>query len=313
MSQIQQQIRDTIEQITGLDRVRQRYNAAVHELNGYQKELDKLHAVMVKELKDLDEIESKGLKPFFYKVLGSKEQQIEKERQEYLSASLKFNERQKSVEVLEFEVELLNKKLGDTTQLKKNLETLKAKRENEILRQHPDLANKLLQIAKEKDQKFKYLKELEDVLEVGNKCIKSLNEMVNELKKARQWGQWDMTTKRGNYAGYNKHGAIDRAKNISVWVKHELIKLNKELADVGHSKQNFQLNIANFSQFTDIFFDNLISDWVIQKKIVNALSNTVSVRDRILLIVKTVRNEVEKVNQSVTEANARREQIILSS
>lgn len=313
MSQIQQEIRDTIEQITGLDRVRQRYNSAVHELKGYQSELDKLHAVMVKELKDLDEIESKGLKPFFYKVLGSKEQQIEKERQEYLSASLKFNEKQKSVEVLEFEVELLNKKLGDTTQLKQNLETLKAKRENEILRMHPNLANKLLQIAKEKDQKFKYLKELEDILEVGNKCVKSLNEMVSELKKARQWGQWDMTTKRGKYAGYNKHGAIDRAKNISVWVKHELIKFNKELEDVGHSKQNFQLNIANFSQFTDIFFDNLISDWVIQKKIVNALSNTVSVRDRILLIVQTVRNEVKEVNQSVAEANGRRDQILITS
>jgi len=313
MSQIQQQIRETIEQITGLERVRSRYDDAVKELKSYQRQLDKLHAVMVKELKDLDEIESKGLKPFFYKVLGSKEQQIEKERQEYLSASLKFNEKQKSVEVLEYEAELLQKKLGDTTKLKQNLEHLKGQRENEILRNHPQLANKLLNIAKQKDQKFKYLKELEDIGQVGEKCAQSLNEMAHELKQARQWGQWDMTSRKGKYAGYNKHGAIDRAKNISVWVKHELIKLNKELADIGHKKQNFQLNIANFSQFTDIFFDNLISDWVIQKKIVNALSNTVAVRDRVVLILQTVKNEVVKVNQYLIELDAERDQILLTS
>jgi len=89
MSQIQKDIKETIETIINLDKVKSRYDQAVLEFNDSQSKLDKLHAVMVKELEDLNEIESKGLKPFFYKVLGSKEEQIEKERQEYLSASLK--------------------------------------------------------------------------------------------------------------------------------------------------------------------------------------------------------------------------------
>lgn len=315
MSQLQKEIKETIETITNLDRIRFRYDEAVKELKNSQHRLDSLHTVMVKELEDLNEIESKGLKPFFYKVLGSKEEQIEKERQEYLTASLKFNERQKSVEVLEFELELLQKKLQDSSALKKKLEVLKAQRENEILKAHPTLAKELLDISKQVDRAYVYRKELQDVDEVGTKCVKSLHDMVAHLKQAKQWGNWDMAGGRGRggrRAGYNKRASIDKAKNISVWVKHELINLNKELKDIGHHREHFQLNMDNFNSFTDIFFDNLISDWVVQKKISNTMNNTASVRDRVVLIVKSIQHEITKVEKELESLQATRDKILIS-
>jgi len=313
MSQIQKDIKETIETIINLDKVKSRYDQAVLEFNDSQSKLDKLHAVMVKELEDLNEIESKGLKPFFYKVLGSKEEQIEKERQEYLSASLKFNEYQKTIELLEFELNLLEKKLGDSTEHKRRLEILKSKRENEILQKHPQLSVQLLNISKQIDSLYTYNKELSDVEEVGQKCVKSLNDMVNYLKQAKQWGSWDMVGgHRGRNASFNKQTAIDKAKNISVWVKHELINLNKELKDIGHHKEHFQLNMDNFNSFTDIFFDNLISDWVIQQKISNTLSNTVSVRDRVVLILQSIQHEMSQTEQNLMALNQKKDSILLS-
>jgi len=310
MSQIQKEIQETIERLASLKKIRQRYDEAVKELKVVQASLDKLHEVMVDELEDLSEIESGGLKPFFYKVLGSKEKQIEKERQEYLAASLKFNEHQKSVEVLQYEVELLHKKLGDTVPLENELRTLKARRENEILKSHPTLAQQLLELANNMDKLYAYKKELNDVDVVGKKCIQSLNDMIHHLKQAKQWGNWDMMGGKSRIAGYNKHSAIDRAKNISVLVKHELINLNKELADVGKEKSHFQLNMDNFASFTDIFFDNLISDWVIQQKIVNASNNTLGVRDRVVLIVNSIENESKKADKTIEELQSRRNEIL---
>jgi len=313
MSQIQKDIKETIDTIIGLDKVKSRYDQAVHELNEAQSNLDKLHGVMVKELEDLNEIESMGLKPFFYKVLGSREEQIDKERQEYLSAALKFNEYQKTIELLEFEMNLLEKKLGDSTQHKKNLEILKSKRENEILRSHPNLSKQILNISQQIDSLYSYNKELTDVDEVGAKCVKSLNDMVTYLKQAKQWGSWDMVGgRRARHAGYSKQAAIDKAKNISVWVKHELINLNKELKDIGHHKEHFQLNMDNFNSFTDIFFDNLISDWVIQQKIANTLSNTVSVRDRVVLILRSIQNEMAKTENKIVALNQEKDRVLLS-
>lgn len=313
MSQLQKDIRETIETIINLDKVRTRYDEALIELESAQSKLDKLHGIMVKELEDLSEIESKGLKTFFYKVLGSKEEQIEKERQEYLTASLKFNEYQKTVEILEFELDLLKKKLGDSTSLKKQLEVLKSQRENEILRSHPALAQQLLGLSKQVDELYGFRKELVDVETVGTKCIKSLNDMVQYLKQAKQWGNWDMVGgNRSRQAGYSKMAAIDKAKNISVWVKHELMNLNKELKDVGHQNGEFQLNMDNFNSFTDIFFDNLITDWVVQQKISNTLSNTVSVRDRVVLILKSIQSEIAKSDKQINTLNLEKDRILLS-
>ena len=313
MSQLQKDIRETIETIINLDKVRTRYDEALIELKSAQAKLDKLHGIMVKELEDLSEIESKGLKTFFYKVLGSKEEQIEKERQEYLTASLKFNEYQKTVEILEFELDLLKKKLGDSTSLKKQLEVLKSQRENEILRSHPALAQQLLGLSKQVDELYGFRKELLDVETVGTKCIKSLNDMVQYLKQAKQWGNWDMMGgNRSRQAGYSKMAAIDKAKNISVWVKHELMNLNKELKDVGHQNGEFQLNMDNFNSFTDIFFDNLITDWVVQQKISNTLSNTVSVRDRVVLILKSIQSEMAKSDKQINTLNLEKDRVLLS-
>ncbi len=313
MSQLQKDIRETIETIINLDKVRTRYDEALIELKSAQAKLDKLHGIMVKELEDLSEIESKGLKTFFYKVLGSKEEQIEKERQEYLTASLKFNEYQKTVEILEFELDLLKKKLRDSTSLKKQLEVLKSQRENEILRSHPALAQQLLGLSKQVDELYGFRKELLDVETVGTKCIKSLNDMVQYLKQAKQWGNWDMMGgNRSRQAGYSKMAAIDKAKNISVWVKHELMNLNKELKDVGHQNGEFQLNMDNFNSFTDIFFDNLITDWVVQQKISNTLSNTVSVRDRVVLILKSIQSEMAKSDKQINTLNLEKDRVLLS-
>lgn len=313
MSQLQKDIRETIEAIISLDKVRIRYDEALNELKGAQSKLDRLHGIMVKELEDLNEIESKGLKPFFYKVLGSKEEQIEKERQEYLTASLKFNEYQKTVEILEFELDLLKKKLGDSSELKRKLEGLKSQRENEILRSHPALAQQLLSLSKKVDELYRFRKELEDVNTVGSKCVKSLNDMVQYLKSAKQWGNWDMMGgNRSRRADYSKQAAIDKAKNISVWVKHELVNLNKELTDVGHQNGKFQLNMDSFNSFTDIFFDNLITDWVVQQKITNTLSNTISVQDRVVLILKTIESEIHKTDKEITSLNNEKDRVLLS-
>jgi len=310
MSKIQKEIQDTLEEISNLDRVRAHYDESVTELRTSQSKIKFFESKLNKELKEFEAIESNGLKSVFYKVLGSREEQVEKERQEYLDASLRYNEHKKSIELLEFEIKLLEKKLGNTDPLHKKIEKLKQKRENEILKSNPKLAQKLIAIAQDTDQYYVFHKELKEAYVVGEKVVKSLEKMAKELQKAKDWGNWDMMG-RSRSAGFNKHSAIDRAKNISVWVKHELLLFNKELADVGHKDANFNLNLDNFSKFTDVFFDNLISDWIIQQRIVNALSNTLAVRDRVALILRSLAAEVEKANLKIDQLKEQRNQLLL--
>ena len=85
-----------------------------------QKELDRkieLENILKDEDKDVKKLESLSITSIFYSILGSKHQQLEKERQEMLSARLKYDECCKSVLALEREIvsykASLNSLLGD--------------------------------------------------------------------------------------------------------------------------------------------------------------------------------------------------------
>lgn len=299
MTQTQIAIQRTIEEIRQIDTVNRRVKESEGELKTAKSSLNKLSNSMDKELEDLNQMESMSVKAVFYKVLGSKEEQLEKERQEYLQASLKFNEQKDKIELLEFELGVLNKKLRSKTQLVNDLANLKKEREREILNTNPQKAEHLLTLSRNLDHNILKQREIEEAIQAGNKCANTIKEIIKELKAAQHWGKWDMYGNDGRRAGHMKHTAIDRAKNLANIANHELHKFSKELADTGEYSDGFQITMDYFSSFMDVFFDNLITDWIMQQKIVNSLNMMHSNLDkvqRILISLKHKNDSLEKRN-----------------
>jgi hypothetical protein len=313
MTNIQQKIQETLSKISDLRKVSSHLNSVSKELNDLQTELNRLEKHLDKELKDVEALESLSMKSIFHKVLGSKEEQLEKERQEYLQLSLKRNELKKRIELMEFEQTLLEGKIEDAEVYEKVLEKLKHQRENELIRSHSEMGNKILAIADKIEKFYLAQKELKEAQLAGNVCISTLDQIISYLKKAKQWGNWDMMGSRRNMGAYYKHDAIDRAKNLSFRARHELFKFQEELNDVGkHYQIQFNVNLESFSRFVDIFFDNLISDWILQQKIVNALNNVKSVRDQISRIHKSLEVDISKTEKLILENQDRKDKLLLS-
>ena len=313
MSEIQSKIKELLTQINDLKKVRKHLKQLEADLGRDYKALSKLEKDLDKNLKDVEELEKLSMRSVFLKVLGSKEEQLEKERQEYLQMSLKLNELKSRIEMLEFEKEVLEKKSGDEDNLRKRLEQLKFKRENEIIHEDSSLRRKLLKIAKESDELYVFKKEMAEALQAGEKALSTLKSMLQLLKKAKQWGNWDMWSSKGGIGTYYKHDAIDRAKNLSFQARHQLYLFEQELKDIGGEfKIHFNVNLDQFSRFTDVFFDNLISDWIIQQKIVNALNNVQSVNDNVRRILQSVQVDMKRIDDRLQQNQKEKDQILLS-
>ncbi len=69
----------------------------------------------------------------FHKFLGDREDRLQKERQDYLTASLRYNELFKSVELIRYELNLLSKKESNLNLVEKEINALMKDREKEIL------------------------------------------------------------------------------------------------------------------------------------------------------------------------------------
>ena len=253
------------------------------------------------------------MKGLFHQVLGSKEEQIEKERQEYLQASLKYDEAKKSLELLEYERSLLEGKTKKLPQLQAKLDRLMKLREKSLIESDSEAGRKILELLLILDTNREFIGNVQQVGKTGREAISLLDQMAGHLRQAKNWGQWDMAGRQRG-ASYMKHSAIDKARDLAYHAKHLLARFESDLKHI-YGAQRFNLNIEfdAYSRFTDIFFDNLISDWIVQQKIQNALSNVLSVRDKITRILQSLDGEITKAEEKISSLESQRRSLIIKS
>ena len=287
-----EKIKNTIEKIAELQAVKRHYDSTLEELDSILDKKDRIETSMVKELEDINKLENLGVKSIFYKVLGSKEEQLEKERQEYLQVTLQHKEIVNALEVVEFEKNILEKKLVEIDQLEKELEDLKEVRETEILATPGNLRNELYLLSKKIDKEQRFSAELREAIVAGEATLDSLEIVYSHMKKARDWGNWDMVqNKGGRYPKSMKHNAIDRAMHELSRSKLLLRTFNNELRDVGYSNKRLAIQVEDIGRFPGVIFDNLISDWIVQSKIKSVLSTLETLMDNVDLMLKELQSD----------------------
>ncbi len=292
MTSTQSKIHDTIAEIKKLNSIQKHHSSTTAELEKAYKELNTLEDQLVDELEDIEKLEKMSITSVFYKVLGSQEEQLEKQRQEYLAVSLKHKELKKDIEILEYEHKIISGKVQEIGGLEAQLEDLKKIRLQEILKTDDKLRRQITGIHREMDDIRGELEELRQANSAGDACLRAIAEVIKHLKDAEHWGNWDMMNKKGAYYSQMKHNAIDRAMNAAQQAKHKLKIFDRELVDVNIEQTQLHIKIDGFGRFIDIFFDNLISDWVIQRKIKNALNNVDATFDKIKRYVLVIEKEM---------------------
>ncbi len=311
-SDTQSHIYTILNEIDALRKVENHIAAIDSDLKESYQRLDIAKANLDKELKDVEDLERIGVKSLFYKTLGSKDEQLEKERQEYLNAALQYNELSKSTELLEFEKKVLSKKTTQLSELTTKLDSLKRLRESEIISSsNHSLKNELLEISHKLENNSVLSRAVNEAIVEGEKSLKHLSIVIDFLRKAKDWGRWDMYSKNRR-AGYMKHQAIDKAiQNLTI-AQHQLNKFSRELSDLGNNYISFNLKMGQFNKFMDFFFDNLISDWIIQKRIKASLISIESNYSKVQRIVIDLKREIEKINYNTDTLLKQKDSFLLS-
>ena len=148
-------------------------------------------------------------------------------------------------------------------------------------------------------------------MKAGSTALQSLDNVIAGLQQAHNWGQWDMSG-RNPMSNHLKYTAIDKAKDWAYEANRQLKIFEKELLDVYRRiPEDFQLHLDSFNRFIDVFFDNLITDWIIQQKIYNALNNSLNTRDKVTRMVKLLESEKPKVDKAIADLNETKKEYVL--
>jgi hypothetical protein len=233
-----------------------------------------------KERTDVERLEGLSLTGLFYTVLGSKEQQLEKERQEYLVAKLQYDECREAVQALEREVEDLRRDLTALGDPEAEYRSLLARKEQLLQQTSGEAARRLLSLAEEEGEVQAEIKELQEAIAAGDEALRHLRKMSDALQGAMYWGTWDILGGRWAATAF-KHSRMDDARAAAHRAQQALRRWERELDDVDLAGTELEVDMDSLTRFADYFFDGLIVDWVVQTRIQRSLENVLRVQRRV--------------------------------
>ena len=110
-----------------------------------------------------------------------------------------------------------------------------------------------------------YEKERREAIYAGECALDSLYEAQNQLRKARNWGIYDIIG-GGFFSSLIKHSKIDNARSCIEKAKYDLQKFNDELKDVSY---DLDIDVGSFLTFFDLM-DSFLADILVQSKLADA-------------------------------------------
>lgn len=305
--ELNRQLIEIKEKLRTKQRLESQIGQAKEKLNEERGKLDKLSAVLKKEEADVRKLEGLSLTAMFHQALGSKDQKLNKEKQEFLVVQLKYDQCQHSVISLEREIsyrERQIKELGDPdTQyafILKQKESLILEGENKQLAQ---ISEKLAGLNSD-------IKEFKEAITAGKAVLDKVETVISQFKSAGNWGVADLIG-GGIIVTAVKHSKIDKAKAAVHDVQHLLGRFQRELSDLQISPgSQLAVEISSFQTFADYIFDGLIFDWVVQSKIKRSLDNASDMKGKMLKIMSDLEIQFKISQKRKKETEASRQTLI---
>jgi len=275
-------------------RAKQKLESSVREarrsLASERTRLAELGAILKKEEADVRRLEGLSLTAMFHQFLGSKEDRLNKERQEVLAAKLKYDQGAHELASLERDIADMEGRLaaiGDA-----EAEYSRALEQKEVRIKgagRADLARLTERIAGINSD----IKEIGEAIAAGDDVIAGLDSVIAYFKSAGNWGIVDLIG-GGLIITAVKHSKIDRAKAAIHDVQTRLGRFRRELADLRTGPEApLGVEISSFEKFADYLFDGLIFDWIVQSKISRSLDAAREMHARMAALVADLRRRLE--------------------
>lgn len=259
--------------------------------------LNKLSAELEKENEDVLKLESTNLTSLFYAILGTKEQRLEKERQELLKARLKYDQCKNNVDFLIAETKRLVDELNQVESCEAEYDVLLNKKLETINIEDKQTSEELKKLIQRKEGMKANIIEIDEAIKAGEEALKAIENTINELEKSEGWGVSDILG-GGFLTTSVKYSHVDEAGRYAEEAQRTLGRFKREMSDITMITGT-EIAIGTFENFADYFFDGLIFDWVVQSEIGKSLD-----------AVKNTKNQTDKAMSKLYEEKVTEEFMI---
>ncbi|CAG7643275.1 hypothetical protein ACFQI7_10515 [Paenibacillus allorhizosphaerae] len=290
---------------------RERFGRLKEDLTAEERKQRLWEEQLAMEERDVEKLTRLSFASVLYTLLQSKEQKLAKEQQVVLEAKLKHDEASSNVLDLQSQIAVLEQKLQDVQGWELDVQEILQEKERRIREAGTGKSKELLALAERKTELQASVKELSEALSEGVSVLVYLNNALELLGSAKNWGTYDMLG--GGYMSTRiKHSRIDDAMDSIRRAQNSLYRFEQELKDV-RVTLHIRIDISGFLKFSDYFFDGLVSDWIVQGKIKDTLLQVGKKRSEVRSITDQLETAKRKAEGELTLTKRQYEMLIETS
>ncbi len=275
-----------------------------------RKKAAELEQIMLRERKDVDRLESHSLAAFFYHAVGKMEEKLEDERREYYAARVKYDACRRELEAIEQDIESTEEDLSDLSDCEARYAKAMEEKRRAIaaadLPEAGDLIKKEEILAALESQE----QELQEAIAAGTEALRTTADILQSIESAKDWATFDLLG-GGLLADLAKHDKLDEAQKEAEELQVQLQRFNKELSDI-EIRSVLQISIEDMLKFADFFFDGLLADAAVLEHIKQSHSQVEHTRERILVILRSLQDDLESVRNRCQKLEKEVDAMILS-
>lgn len=296
-SEINMEILEAKEKLRRKEKLEIMVKQAEINLEEEMERQNELRNILEKEELDVKKLEGLSIQAVFSTIFGNKVEKLDKEKREFLSAKLKYDECCNTIGFVKSELEGYKAQLSELSSARVLYEDLMKKKQEAMLQSKDGYATQLMEVFEEMADLRATLKELKEAINVGRVVQSSLEMAQRSLDKAEDWGTWDMFG-GGFISTSAKHSNIDDAVAYIGEARAHVSKFQRELMDVNMSV-SIDVDISSFDKFADYFFDGLFADWNVQSKINSSQGSVNSALSRISQINYSLEANIREVERKL--------------
>lgn len=279
------------------------------QLANYKTELEELDANMSKE-------EPSNLIAFVSKILGSNEDQGERERQTFLLTHLNYKNCLDRIKTKEYEVDVLETKLAGFKGVEDQYQRLIAEKKSQLKFRNKTLATELILLETAIRSHAYQEKQIQEASAIGKELKEYLVSLYNALVDLSAINYLEATEMRNHKTGILVPiKKIRQAKSLQQTlqiISRLCDRFVEELVDVN---DRFNLDYTPFtdriSTFLEYFYDGFISDWIRRSELKVCLAHIDTTLAKVDRIHDMLEGDLEKTKEQQEINHAKLEKIVL--
>ncbi|MDP4144948.1 MAG: hypothetical protein Q8936_10785 [Bacillota bacterium] len=256
----------------------------------------KLGKILKAEDKDVKRLESVSISSIFHSLLGNKEKQIEKEKEELLSAKLNYEECCKLVSTLEKELKTHEDSLVNLVGAEEKYETAFKRKKEFILKLSNGNSQKLHQLMDKATYLKTQQKYLKEAISDGKSSQNALERVLRPLEKAEKVGSWDILTGETAAEEDNeRHYLVNEARKHSHYARTSLKWFRDKLSNVNLTI-DIDIHITPLETLLEELLSDVDEDWV------DELTEQSRIREslhRVQRVAKNVDNLIDSMTKTL--------------